>query len=69
MKRNKDVQFSIEVLNSMLDRSGLGPEQKSALENALLELKGLRRNANPSKQEVYRVVRKVTELLFTNFTK
>jgi hypothetical protein len=69
MKRNRDVQFSIEVLNSMLNRSGLGPEQKSALETALVELKGLRRNANPGKREVYRVVRKVTELLFIHFTK
>lgn len=69
MKRNKDVQFSIEVLNSMLSRSGLGPEQKSVLESALVELKGLRRDANPRKQKVYRVIRKVSELLFTNFTK
>lgn len=68
MKRNRDVQFCIEGLNSMLNRSGLGPEQKSALESALVELKSLRRNANPSKQDVYRVVRKVTELLFRNFT-
>jgi hypothetical protein len=69
MKRNKDVQFCIGVLNSMLNRSGLGPEQSSALETALVELKGLRRNANPRKQDVYRVVRKVTEVLFANFTK
>ena len=51
MKRNRDVQFSIEVLNSMLNRSGLGPEQKSALETALMELKDLRRNANPGKRK------------------
>lgn len=69
MKRNKDVRFCIEVLNSMLDRSGLGPEQRSALESALMELKDLRRNANPSKQDVYRVVRRVTEVLLSNFTK
>lgn len=69
MKRNRDVQFCIEVLKSMLNRGGLGPEQKGALESALMELKGLRRNAKPSKQDVYRVVRKVTEILFTNFTK
>lgn len=69
MRRNKDVQFCIEGLTSMLDRSGLGSEQKSALGTALMELKSLRRNANPSKQEVYRVVRKVTEVLLTNFTK
>lgn len=69
MKRNKDVQFCIEVLNSMLNRSGLGPEQSSGLEAALVELKGLRRNANPGKQDVYRVVRRVTEVLFKNFTR
>lgn len=69
MKRNRDVQFCIEGLNSMLNRGGLGPEQKSALESALMELKGLRRNTNPRKQDVYWVVRKVTELLLTYFTK
>jgi hypothetical protein len=69
MKRNKDVQFCIEVLNSMLNRGGFGPEQKSGLEAALGELKQLRRNANPRKQDVYRAVRKVAEVLLKNFTK
>jgi hypothetical protein len=69
MKRNKDVQFCIEGLYSMLNKSGLGPEQKSGLESALVELKDLRRNANPSKQDVYRVIRKVAEVLFKNFIK
>lgn len=69
MKRNKDVQFCIEQLSSMLNRGGLGPGQKSALEAALEELKDLRRNANPRKQDVYRVVRKVAEVLIKYFTK
>ena len=69
MKRIKDVQFCVEQLRSMLNRGGLGPEQKSALEAALEELKELRRNANPRKQDVYRVVRKVAEVLIKYFTK
>jgi hypothetical protein len=69
MKRYKDLQFCIELLSSMLNGSGLGPEQRSALESALVELKSFRRNANPSKQEAYRVVRKVSEVLLSNFTR
>jgi len=69
VKRIKDVQFCVEQLRSMLNRGGLGPEQKSALEAALEELKELRRNANPRKQDVYRVVRKVAEVLIKYFTK
>lgn len=69
MKRSKDVQFCIEQLCSMLNRGGLEPEQKSGLEAALAELKRLRRNANPSKQDVYRAVRRVAEVLIKYFTK
>ncbi len=69
MKRNKDVQFCIEQLSSMLNRGGLEPEQKSGLEAALGELKRLRRNANPGKHDAYRVVRKVAEVLVRYFTK
>ena len=56
MRRNKDLQFCIEQLSFMLNRGGCKPEQKSALEAALGELKCLRRKSNPDKQYVYGVV-------------
>jgi hypothetical protein len=68
MKRNKDLQFCIEQLCSLLNRSGLGPEQKRVLETALVELKRLRRNANPTKQQVYLAVRRVADALLKSFT-
>jgi hypothetical protein len=67
MRRNKDLQFCIDQLSSMLNRSGCEPEQKSALEAALGELKCLRRKSKPDKHYVYGVVRTVAEALINNF--
>jgi hypothetical protein len=57
----KDLQFSVDQLRSMLKRDGLEPEQISALEDAAAELIGLGRKPNPSRREIFRVVRKVAE--------
>ena len=67
MRRSKDLQFCIEVLTSMLNRSGCEPEQKSALEAALGELRRLRKKSNPDKQYVYEVIRQIAEVLVYNF--
>lgn len=65
--KNKDLQFSMEQLQSMLKRNGLGPEQRSALEEARRQLKLLWRKPNPNRQEVCRVVRRVAEAIIKNF--
>lgn len=67
MKRNKDVQFCLDELQSMQNRDGLGPEQRSALENAKNELKRLRRKPHPTRGEIFKVVRKVAEAIIKNF--
>jgi hypothetical protein len=51
----------------MLKRDGLEPEQISALEDAEAELTGLGRKPNPSRREIFRVVRKVAEAIIKNF--
>jgi hypothetical protein len=65
--KNKDLQFSMEQLQSMLKRNGLGPEQRSALEEARRQLKLLWRKPNPTRLEVCRVVRRVAEAIIKNF--
>ncbi len=63
----KDLKFNMDQLRSMLKRDGLEPEQISALEDAEIELIRLGRNPNPSRREVFRVVRKVAEAIVKNF--
>jgi hypothetical protein len=69
MKKYKDVQFCLDELQSMQNRDGLEPEQRSALENAKRELKQLRRNPHPSRGEIFRVVREVTEAIIESFVR
>jgi len=63
----EDLQFSMDQLRFMLKRDGLEPEQISALEDAEIELIRLGRKTNPTRREIFRVVRKVTEAVVKNF--
>ena len=63
----KDLQFSVDQLRFMLRRDGLEPEQISALEEAENELIRLGHKPNPSRREIFRVVRKVAEAIIKNF--
>jgi hypothetical protein len=47
--------------------NGLEPEQRSALERAKLKLKRLRRKPNPTREEIFEVVREVAEAIIRNF--
>lgn len=67
MKQDRNLQFCLDELQSMLNRSGLEPEQRSALENAKRKLKGLRRKPHPSRKEVFDAVREVAEAIISNF--
>ena len=67
MKKNKDVQFCLDELQSMQNRDGLEPEQRSALEKAKSELKRLRRKPHPSRGEIFKAVREVAEAIIKNF--
>lgn len=63
MKRNKDLQFCMDNLKSLQNRSQFEPEQKRALEVARRELGELWRESNPTRLQVYRVVRRVAEAI------
>jgi BMFP domain-containing protein YqiC len=63
MKKNKDLQFCLEKLNSLQNRDGFEPEQKRTLEVARRRLKKLRGKANPAKTEIYRAVRQIAEAI------
>jgi hypothetical protein len=65
--KHKDLQFSMDQLRYMLKRDGLEPEQISALEDAEAELISLGRKPNPSRRDIFRVVRKVAEAIIKNF--
>jgi hypothetical protein len=67
MKANKNLQFCMGQLRSMQDRDGLEPEQRSALEKAGIQLKRLRRNSKPTREEIFRVVRDVAESIINIF--
>ena len=67
MFKDKNLQFCMDELRSMLNRNGLEPEQRSALEKAKEELKQLWRKPDPSRKEIYRVVRRVAEAIIKNF--
>jgi len=67
MKHNKDLQFCSDQLRLLQKRDGLEPEQRRSLEKAQDELKRLWRIPNPTRQEVYRVVRTITEAISETF--
>ncbi len=63
MSKDKSLRFCMDALKSMQKRNGLEPEQMSALEKAESELKRLWRNPNPSRREIFKVVRTVAEAI------
>jgi hypothetical protein len=67
MSKDKNLQFCMDELKSMQNRDGLEPEQMSALEKAEGELKRLWRKPNPSRREVFKVVRQVAEAIIKTF--
>ncbi|HEY6352653.1 MAG TPA: hypothetical protein VI636_24920 [Candidatus Angelobacter sp.] len=67
MKGDKNLQFCMDSLKSLQKLSEYEPEQKRALEGAQKELRELRRNARPTRAEMYRVVRRVAEAILKVF--
>jgi hypothetical protein len=63
MKKSKNWQFCMDTLKSLQNEGEFEPEQKSALEGAQKGLRKLRRKTNPSREEIYRVVRQVAEAI------
>jgi hypothetical protein len=70
MKKSKDLQFCIDVLESMLKQDGkYGSEQRSMVDNALSSLRRFRRKSKPTNPEMYELVKKVTQILVESFFK
>jgi hypothetical protein len=67
MKHDKNLQFCMDVLESMQNRNGPQPEQKSAPSKAKAKLRKLRRDPNPTRREIFEVVREVAEVILDNF--
>jgi len=67
MQYDKNLRFCMDELQSMQKRDGLGPEQRSALENARSKLNRLRRKPHPNRREIFEAVRKVAEAIIANF--
>ena len=67
MKQDRNLQFCMDQLRFMQERDGLEPEQRGALERAKVRLKRLRRNPNPTRREIFEVVREVAEAIIDNF--
>ena len=66
-KVTKDLNVSIDRLRALLDGNATEPEQREAVERAIGRLKKLRRNPSPTKVEIFRCVREVTETLLRTF--
>jgi DNA repair ATPase RecN len=69
MKQVRDVNACIARLRALQGRSDTEPEQTKYIDEAIEELRKLRRKSNPSKAEVFRCVRKVTDNLLRAFGK
>lgn len=69
MKKNKDLQFCIGILQSMQNRDGLEPEQRRKLEKAKANLKCLRRKPNPNRDDIFEAVREVAEAIIKFFVR
>jgi len=69
MKRTKDLKACDTELKALQARGDIGSEQKTAIGLARARLRKLGRQLNPSKREVFRCVREVTELLLKAFKK
>jgi hypothetical protein len=67
--RSKDLRVSIAALKAIETQTDIEPEQKRRVGVAISRLKRLQRKREPSKAEVYRCVREVTEALVDVFLK
>ncbi len=69
MKKVKDVNACIAQLRAIQSKNDSEPEQTKYIHDAIEELRKLRRKSNPSKAEVFRCVRHVTDNLLRAFGK
>ena len=69
MKQIKDMNVCIAQLRALQCRNDIDPEQKQYVDEAIEQLKKLRRKSNPTRSEVFHFVRKVADCLLRAFVK
>lgn len=69
MKKYKDLRVSISLLEGMLTRTDVVPEQKDAVSRSIAQLKRLSRKQNLTREEVFHCIREVSEALCKAFVK
>ena len=68
MKKYKDLNTCISVLESLQGRGGANPEQRQAVGQAIDELKRIRRKPNLKRHELHESIRKLVEKLVQAFS-
>jgi hypothetical protein len=69
MKKLKDLEACISLLEGWQGRGGVDPEQRQAVEYAVGELKRIRRKSNLKRHELHESIRKIVEALVRAFRK
>ena len=67
MREIKDLRVSIALLQGMLARTDVVPEQKNAVRKSIAQLKRLSRKRDLTREEVFRCIREVSETLWEAF--
>jgi len=67
MKTIKDLRVSIALLQDMLARTDVVPEQQEAVKKSVAQLKRLSRKQDLTREEVFHCIREVSERLWKAF--
>lgn len=67
MKEIKDLRVSIALLQDMLARTDVVPEQQEAVKKSVAQLKRLSRKRDLTREEVFHCIREVSERLWKAF--
>lgn len=67
MKKNKDLNACISLLEDVQRRGSVNPEQKQSVERVVEELKRIRRKPNLGRTEQHESIRRIVEQLLRAF--
>jgi hypothetical protein len=69
MKQLKDINACIALLRSVRGRNDTEPEQTKCIDEAIDVIRQLRQKSHPTRAEIARYVRKISEALLDAFKK
>ena len=67
MRKSKDLNACIAILEAVQSGNDVTPEQKQAIEEVIGEVRKIRRKQNPKRNEIHESVRKIAEKLIRAF--